>query len=136
MDDIFFEIHHGNSQEAPGADDVTGQAFRMIEGLPNKPEILDFGCGPGRQTRALARLTEGHITALDNHQPFLARLRADSIADAASPISVLDFDFITIQPGLRCAGKSTPEVSSTVRSTSFVGTAIGVRLTFACFTPG
>jgi ubiquinone/menaquinone biosynthesis C-methylase UbiE len=39
------------------------------------PEILDVGCGPGAQTLVLARLSGGHVTALDNHARFLDDLR-------------------------------------------------------------
>jgi ubiquinone/menaquinone biosynthesis C-methylase UbiE len=37
----------------------------------NSPRILDIGCGPGTPTMELARLTDGGITAIDLHQPYL-----------------------------------------------------------------
>ena len=42
-----------------------------MEHLPEKPRILDIGCGSGAQTLVLAELSRGLITALDDHQPFL-----------------------------------------------------------------
>src|SRR4030042_676297 len=57
----------------------------MMTGLPEKPKILDIGCGPGRQTMELARLSGGKITALDNHQPFLDKVRKDADALGLSP---------------------------------------------------
>ena len=46
----------------------------MFKDLPRNPRILDIGCGPGMQTIELAKLSDGHIDALDNHQPFLGQL--------------------------------------------------------------
>jgi SAM-dependent methyltransferase len=74
-DDIFWEIHSGLPQEAPGSDNSTFRALSMIPDLPDRPDILDVGCGPGRQTLLLANNTGGHITAVDNHQPFLDEVR-------------------------------------------------------------
>ena len=39
--------------------------------LPDKPEILDVGCGKGVQTLDLARTSKGKIKAVDNHAFFL-----------------------------------------------------------------
>jgi len=47
----------------------------MMADLPERPSILDVGCGPGMQTMDLAKLSGGTITALDNHQPYLDTLR-------------------------------------------------------------
>jgi ubiquinone/menaquinone biosynthesis C-methylase UbiE len=46
----------------------------MLEALQGNPRILDVGCGPGMQTIELAKLSNGQIDALDNHQPFLDEL--------------------------------------------------------------
>jgi ubiquinone/menaquinone biosynthesis C-methylase UbiE len=46
----------------------------MIPDLPDEPQILDLGCGPGRQTLVLARETGGHVTAIDLVPPFLEQL--------------------------------------------------------------
>lgn len=73
-DDFFWRIHDGLPREGPGNDASTRKAFQLIEGLPPRPRILDVGCGPGMQTLELARLSEGLITAVDTHQPFLDEL--------------------------------------------------------------
>lgn len=78
--DVFFEIHQNLTRESPGGDACTRQALAMLPAL-SRPRILDVGCGPGAQTLELARGTDGTITAIDLHQPFLDRLRA--AADAA-----------------------------------------------------
>jgi SAM-dependent methyltransferase len=77
--EIFFEIHKDLPKEAPGGDEYTRQAFQMLPAL-SQPNILDIGCGPGAQTLELARLTDGRITAIDTHQPFLDCLQAKAAA--------------------------------------------------------
>jgi ubiquinone/menaquinone biosynthesis C-methylase UbiE len=42
--------------------------------LPEKPLLLDIGCGPGMQTVELAKISSAQITALDFYQPFLDEL--------------------------------------------------------------
>ncbi|HUT39696.1 MAG TPA: class I SAM-dependent methyltransferase, partial [Methanoregula sp.] len=44
--------------------------------LPKNAQVLDIGCGTGAQTRDLAELTSGTITAVDNYQPFLDTVTA------------------------------------------------------------
>ena len=68
---IFWEIHRDLPREAPGSDASTLRALRMLPALPASPRILDIACGPGAQTVALARATQGTILAVDTHQPFL-----------------------------------------------------------------
>jgi serine/threonine-protein kinase HipA len=57
----------------------------MVPALPAEPEILDVGCGPGRQALALLRVTGGRVTAVDVAPGFLAdlsrRARAAGVAD-------------------------------------------------------
>jgi ubiquinone/menaquinone biosynthesis C-methylase UbiE len=72
---IFWEIHSDLPREGPGTAESTRKAFSMIPDLPEAPDILDVGCGPGMQTLDLAALTKGKITAVDNHQAFLDDLR-------------------------------------------------------------
>ena len=75
---IFFEIHQGNLLEAPGDFDSTQRAFSRLKDLPAQPHILDAGCGPGRQTFDLCRLTEGSIVAVDLHRPFVEVIKEKS----------------------------------------------------------
>lgn len=72
--DIFFEIHRDLPREGPGDEASTRAAYAMMTGLPEKPRILDIGCGPGMQTLVLARVSGGDITAIDTHTPFLDAL--------------------------------------------------------------
>lgn len=73
--EVFFELHRDLPREGPGDDESTLRALAMCTELPAKPDILDVGCGPGMQTIALARATEGTITAVDFHEPFLDQVR-------------------------------------------------------------
>lgn len=73
--EALFTLHTGIPREAPGSDATTREAIRRLPPLPRAPRILDIGCGPGRQTLVLARFYDGVVTAVDIHEPFLARLR-------------------------------------------------------------
>jgi SAM-dependent methyltransferase len=73
-EDIFFEIHQDLPREGPGRDKYTRKAFRMLPKI-EKPHILDIGCGPGGPTMALAKLSQGNVTGLDIHQPYLEKLQ-------------------------------------------------------------
>jgi SAM-dependent methyltransferase len=78
--DILYEMFEGLPRGGPGSDPSTRRAYEMVPNLPPTSEIIDIGCGPGMQTRELARLSGGHITALDNHPPFLEQLNRDAAA--------------------------------------------------------
>jgi ubiquinone/menaquinone biosynthesis C-methylase UbiE len=97
--DIFWEIHSNLPQEGPGSDESTLKALALIPGLPAAPQILDIGCGPGRQTITLAKNISGYITALDTHEPFLEetarRAKAASVAHliTAKKQSMTQMDF-------------------------------------------
>jgi ubiquinone/menaquinone biosynthesis C-methylase UbiE len=73
--EFFFDIHKDLPREGPGNNETTRKAFSFLNDLPHNPLILDVGCGPGMQTIQLAKLIEGKIIALDNHQPFLDQLK-------------------------------------------------------------
>ncbi|MEW6141860.1 MAG: methyltransferase domain-containing protein [Chloroflexota bacterium] len=75
MDKIFYEIFEALPRQGPGDEKSTRKAFKKLGELPEHPEILDVGCGTGAQTMALAKLTPGKITALDNHIPFIEKLK-------------------------------------------------------------
>jgi ubiquinone/menaquinone biosynthesis C-methylase UbiE len=87
---VFFELHSDLPREGPGNDEVTTQAWSLLPPLPEHPQILDLGCGPGMQTVQLARLSQGTITAVDLHQPFLEQLaqraEASGLSDRITPL--------------------------------------------------
>ena len=72
MNQYFYEVFENIPRQGPGNNESTRKAFFQIQShLPHQPEILDIGCGKGVQTIELATLSEGRITAVDNHQFFL-----------------------------------------------------------------
>ncbi len=71
---IFFEIHKDIPREGPGSFDSTRRVFNLLNELPENQVILDVGCGPGMQTFDLAKISNGKIFALDNHQPYLDKI--------------------------------------------------------------
>lgn len=79
MDDesLFFELYHNLPRQGPGDNESTQKAFSYLKELPHRITLLDVGCGSGMQTIQLAKLINGHITAIDNHDPFLHQLRTD-----------------------------------------------------------
>jgi SAM-dependent methyltransferase len=72
---LFFEVHRDLPREGPGDTASTHRALRLIDPSLATGRIVDVGCGPGAQTIDLANVASGSITALDNHQPYLERLR-------------------------------------------------------------
>ena len=71
----WWQVNGELDQQGPGSDASTLRALAALPDLPDSPRIADLGCGPGRQTLALARATGGRVAALDLLPPFLKRLR-------------------------------------------------------------
>ena len=69
--EIFLKVQRGLPRQGPGCDESTLKALSLCPRLPEKPAILDIGCGPGMQTIALAKAVNGQITAVDNQQEYL-----------------------------------------------------------------
>lgn len=80
-EETFWLAHEGLPREAPGSAATTRLLLRLAGPLPERPRVVDIGCGTGPATLVLAEQTRGAVTAVDTHEPFLARLRA--AADAA-----------------------------------------------------
>lgn len=98
---LFFELHSGLPREGPGDDASTRRAIRIVEPyLPERPAVLDIGCGPGSQTLVISDTLPGcSITAIDLHYPFLEELArrakaagmSDRIAPQAGDMRRMDF---------------------------------------------
>ncbi|GAA2736039.1 hypothetical protein GCM10010439_62230 [Actinocorallia aurantiaca] len=74
----FFTLHHDLPRQAPGSDATTRRLLEAAGPLPERPRVLDAGCGPGRATLLLAEEAGAHVTAVDLHQPFLDGLAAEA----------------------------------------------------------
>ncbi len=81
---IFRELTEDLPRHAPGSPEATRRALGLVRGLPERPRILDVGCGPGAQTIELARATGGWIVAVDIRQRFL-----DELTERAAAAGVL-----------------------------------------------
>lgn len=98
-DDLFFELYRNLPRQGPGDNESTRQAFALCTDLPSRISILDVGCGSGMQTIQLAKLINGHVTAIDFHQPYLNQLEADAenqgLSDKITVLnkSMFDMDF-------------------------------------------
>ena len=96
----FVELHRDLPRQGPGNDESTLRALAMCTELPARPDILDIGCGPGMQTLALAGATDGPITAVDVHEPYLEQLQrsaeaagvTDRIATVTADMAALPFE--------------------------------------------
>jgi SAM-dependent methyltransferase len=76
MDPFFYQIFESLPRQGPGCAEATRKAWSLLPAVPQNANVLDVGCGSGTQTRDLASLTSGMITAVDNHQPFLDAIDA------------------------------------------------------------
>jgi SAM-dependent methyltransferase len=73
-EDYFHQVFSSLPRQGPGYSEATGKAWSLLPAVPPRPSILDIGCGTGTQTRDLAALSGGTITAVDIYEPFLAQL--------------------------------------------------------------
>jgi ubiquinone/menaquinone biosynthesis C-methylase UbiE len=97
--EYLYELFEALPRCGPGDSTSTRRAFNTIPILLEQPLMLDIGCGPGVQTIELAKLSNGKIIALDNHQPFLdtlmQKVKDEELLDQIVPknISMLSMDF-------------------------------------------
>ena len=73
--EVFMDVQAGLPRQGPGDDDSTRRALALCKGLPPQPDVLDVGCGPGRQTVVLAEQLGGQVIAVDRHAPYLDELQ-------------------------------------------------------------
>ena len=78
--DVFMDVHRGLPRQGPGCADSTLQALSLCTGLPERPAVLDVGCGPGAQTLTLAGALGGRITAVDVYREYLDQLQESAAA--------------------------------------------------------
>jgi SAM-dependent methyltransferase len=76
--EAFLLLHHGLPRQAPGSDASTRRLLELARPYPDRPRVLDLGCGPGRAARLLAAEAGAEVTAVDLHQPFLNELTASA----------------------------------------------------------
>lgn len=97
MENFFYEIFDNIPRQGPGDNEITRSLYLMLSNLAQKPSILDIGCGKGVQTIELAELTQGKITAVDNHPYFLKCLENKAkILGLDNKIKCLQADMTTL----------------------------------------
>ena len=72
--ELLVELHQGLSRLGPGDDAATLRALAQCTSLPDRPTILDIGCGTGAQSLLLAGTTRGQVIATDLMPSFLLQL--------------------------------------------------------------
>ncbi|MGM0632502.1 MAG: class I SAM-dependent methyltransferase [Pseudomonadota bacterium] len=91
--EYFLEIFGTLPRAGPGSPESTQRAYRMMTDVPQAPHILDLGCGPGRQTVDLLRLSDGTVLALDLLPLMVERTRANAEeAQVADRLQVVEQD--------------------------------------------
>lgn len=81
---FFSQVFESMPRQGPGCSQATKKALGFVRNLPHPAKVLDIGCGTGTQTLDLAPLTDGTVTAVDNHQEFLDTLSARAAASMLS----------------------------------------------------
>lgn len=65
-------------RQGPGSPEATLKALSFVEGLTERSQIADLGCGTGGQTMTLARHTPGAITGLDFFAGFIDKFNKNA----------------------------------------------------------
>jgi cyclopropane fatty-acyl-phospholipid synthase-like methyltransferase len=84
---------------------LSARLAAIVDALPLRPEsrVIEIGCGPGAAARAVAaRLTTGHILAIDRSAAAVARARAgaaDLIAAGRLSVRQTRVEDLTLEPG-------------------------------------
>lgn len=93
----FYEVVEDLPRQGPGCEESTLKALSWVKGLPQKPRVLDIGCGNGMQTQILAQKLKTKIIAIDNHLPVLENLnriaRSKALPIETRELSMIDMPF-------------------------------------------
>jgi SAM-dependent methyltransferase len=88
--EIFWLAHDGLPRQAPGSAATARLLLRLAAPVAHRPRVVDIGCGTGPASLLLAEETGAEVVAVDLHEPFLERLRADAaaagLADRVRPL--------------------------------------------------
>ncbi|AWZ07074.1 transferase [Streptomyces sp. ICC1] len=81
--EAFFELHRGLPRQSPGSEATTRHLLSLCGPLPERPRVLDLGCGPGAGALLLAAEAGSRgaeVTAVDLNDGFLDELRTAAAA--------------------------------------------------------
>ena len=100
--DYFLDVYGTLPRAGPGDNASTRKAFGMMTDLPDRPRILDLGCGPGMQTVELLRCCDGTVVALDVFPQMIKRVESAAVeagvADRMEPMQA-DMTSVRFEPG-------------------------------------
>lgn len=75
MGNLLWDLHTNIERESPGGDRFTLFALNKLKlKKSEKFKVLNLGCGKGLETICLAKNVNGHINAVDAHEPYLEEL--------------------------------------------------------------
>lgn len=75
LHEVFLDVFLALPRQGPGNRACTLQALDACVGLPDRPRVLDLGCGTGAQTLDLANAIDARILALDLSPRSVEQLR-------------------------------------------------------------
>ncbi len=82
---VFLDVQLALPRNGPGSKAATQEVYACLRGLPEKPLVLDLGCGQAPEAFDLLEVCDGHITAVDLFEPFLdkasARAKAEGVGE-------------------------------------------------------
>ncbi len=98
-----FLVHRDLPREGPGNRESTARALAMVPEIPAAAEVLDIGCGPGRQTLDLAALLpRARVLGVDAHAGFVEdgvrRAARAGVSDRVR-FAVGDMRALDVEPG-------------------------------------
>ncbi len=70
------EMTHGLARQGPGSAATTRRLLSLAQPVPDRPRVLDLGCGPGPAALLLAQEARAEVTAVDLYPRFLDELRS------------------------------------------------------------
>jgi len=76
--ELFYDFFSILDRLGPGSTETTKRALASTSGLPQNAKVLDVGCGTGMQSIDLCDGTDFHITAVDNWQLVLDKLKENA----------------------------------------------------------
>lgn len=88
----FYEVFENIPRQGPGSNSETRKAYSFLKNLTDKPKILDVGCGKGIQTVELAKISQGHVTAVDNKPDFLEALNENFQSNTITDYRLVEAD--------------------------------------------
>ena len=103
MDPTIVNLFGSLPQQGPGSDACSLRALSLVPTISRAWDVLDVGCGTGRQTLMLLAHTAARVTAVDIRKPYLEVLMSTSeSAGLASRLEVIQASMRALPFGKAC----------------------------------